>query len=1775
MGRYQKYHSNYTLRKRHQTINGGVITERDWTTLGERLRFGPNKRTQYADGNFIFTSSNVAPYPKRKKTFINSNAYNYDDVEYSTDEVNNVEPNINTNDIRTFAYYGSCVELVRASIENIIAEFPACITLSTQQLTYYAGDDDGFLPIPIENGGDGSDYYLLSNPFNIDLYHKNVTLGKYDNPYRFLTTSWNEYSINGSPIIEYTISDWLCKDAETKENLDNCNCQYDTFLSPVLRIDITTEDDSIYILYGYLVDNDIVFTCKGDFLLKPNDDIIEDYFDSLKGFEKQLLNRKTDPLYKNSFITPIMGEVNYQYYERPYIWPTMSGTDYCIDIESMSYINFINSLTDLATLMDELWTDNLYRNMTHEAIKNFDWTYTREFEEGEEQDNIDGGERMKKILHIFARLMDDCKRYIDAIKYANKVSYCSYDDMPNAVVSDKLGYQGWDYTSTIPTLTDDDGNVIDISNTVVDEEFLDNSNYVNKIDQYSDVPKWFPATNTDVITPSYTDIDFSRRLLLSSAYIWRAKGTQHSIEMVMGMFGFGLDIDYSLTEKYYTVTPIGADTDITITAEGDKESGIGNLTTIDTYRNFITEANQHKDIPIYGEDYFSGLPINELSFLQRDEEGNPIKNSDGEYQYDNYIIPYFDPTKYDDNEPYDGDLFFQQNGGWDKMIEEGEHEWDLADANEYQEWLNSNNGNKGDYYPKELLSHIDYKETLSYLHIVSNVSDLLNVNSREINEGDIYYVVNLNDFMDYYEAEDNTTFNYSAITHFFMFRYGCYDTSVFSSWMNVSLSKGINEYDENIAKKAQYLDDLLTTTFGNNPHSGYGQYDCGVDFLEYLQKPFKYSLDNYDIVGVNDDGVLYSTIADNIKFTINVPYRTSDEDNDKLQIITQYEEGTVDPITIQKETDDFRKRTQFINSKVLVMENMVKGDKNYLYREYFLNVILPYVMQVIPSTTILVLKGYNLPYKDSGSVTESYSDITATLEYLNIPSDGDADCVKTIETDGETEIDCNECILEPLIQYSQTIYDADGKEIGFITDGATLTYEFTNTYGNTLSISENGVVNYCGIGKNETIETKVIADVKVTISLNEHNTIVEATILQVGEDSVYTTPIVELSYPLYPYDASHTIYPTLSYSQTCFHSDGRETTITSGAAVKYSFSGVSGTTIDENSGEFTYQRKNNQSYNVQIGTVTAEVSLNGKIGYGEYLVYQEATQIEENFYIKTFEFNNGKNIPAQSVEEYTADVVCVYEQLTNGEITLYEENPDGYSKNLDISDNDNKIASVVDRQLCILAFEENHTNEERFVCNAILTVNYYSPLDGSLLTAVSTIPIRQDAESEVVTYTEQIVVDEFIYNNDNIIPKEGGTYLAQLEILYQKINNNTGELVAQYVVTPSATTYSIVNNLEDLLASLDENDGTIKVNNNIYEADREATVKVSAEYLTSDGKTLNASREYIIEQEKGEISYDLIVETFSYNNGDMIPASGGTFSPTLITVLATTINGETTTEEVTIPEANCAFQCNGEVKELHTYTGEITFDENTTSSSKTVIVYFDGSYTAPNSEILVVSAQTTIIQEGESVTYTYDTPIISLTYGDVASSGGNASPTLSFTQKWTGSDGSSGEESDTWHPFSGSSYGSASFSKSDIGTFTTSINSNTGIVTKEENHNYDDDMPICTVTVQYTRNNKTTTATVDVYQLPLEKEWTVVNNAKMDGSNVDLTNLQLFTYNTRGRNIAMEQPTLAYGASGSIYIVGTPSEIDYTRSCAMINNRTQALTSATIENYTITLLEFS
>ena len=945
MAQYTKHNSNYIKTNIHQKLkDGSTIFEQDWVTIGSQLHFGSGKIPYYTNGNFIFTTSPLPHYQKKYKNGVAVGLWTYDDVKDATNVVNKINNDEYTEDIRTYVYYGSCVELVRSSIEHIISNFPGNITVSNTEIN-------------INN----EKYYVLNNPFGIILNEQQAQLTQYDNELHYLSYSWDKYEIKPNDDDKFVnITSYKIETEPTS----NCVKELDMVYKITINENI--------VIKAYVYDGEIVpLVNKKDkgIVIQPKKDFIENYFNNLQGFEKQLLTRKTTPLYSNMFVTPIEYNLGYLYYKRTYTWPSKG---YCIDITSTTYIDFLNKLSSMAEIYDELWTDNLWRRMTHEAIKNYDWTYTREFEDGEEQDNIDGGERMHKVLNIIGRVFDDVKRNIDLIKKSNKTTYNGDRNMPNALLSDKLELMGWDAYSTISTytitetVTDENGveqtieREIPASEVKIEDDFLENYNkkeykkasekpedmsdevfknlpdYISKEEydgKYKDFKNvyikynnisWYETKNNNELTFTDVNVNFMRKLLLSSKYILKTKGTRAAIDMVMAMFGYGLQgKDYEITETYRKVKPKMYDYSKSAEEEvfGDK----------------IVRLNAYKENErIYTNDEVSGIPVGSFKVQT---------NIDDICVFTTYLIPYYDQRKM-----YDGDFTFQSKGGW---FYQGDNE-----------------GNP-----------FKWTETVSYLHVVSTIKDLLNVNPNSVTNGNIYYVANVNDYIDY--TEENT-----LKSRFFVLN-NDFAPDIFSSWKNIDL----NDKSDKNAERAKYLDSIILNTLGNNPHVGFGGYDKGETYFDYMKRPFKYAIDrNFfsyeDMEEANKilfeiDEQDTKTINPSGKIKIFADQNDMNKDKDiikdyknitKTTYINIYQKGkslTTKEYKALIEEDkpkyrkcieynrdavrEAKKNIYYLNSKVVYFTNKID---NKHYKKYFKNVIMKYLMQVIPSTTILILQGF-------------------------------------------------------------------------------------------------------------------------------------------------------------------------------------------------------------------------------------------------------------------------------------------------------------------------------------------------------------------------------------------------------------------------------------------------------------------------------------------------------------------------------------------------------------------------------------------------------------------------------------------------------------------------------------------------------------------------------------------------------------------------------------------------------------------------------------------------
>ena len=888
--KYSKYTSNYILSQEYQRTEKGVINLRDWTTIGEIERLDKGKKPVFGNGNFKFTVRNIASNPTKHITSKFVGTFDYNDVKDALPQNNLTELNLFTNDLRDYAYYGSATELIRSTIQHILQTFPARIKISNERLLNrkvflynekfltvkevvdldFEGVDlfNDNIKIPqkesISGDGEYTTIFLLDNPFEIDLHHESILMNEYSNPHRFLSYSFKDFLISEDglefeEIISYRIN---LEFNNIDRNLEYTNGRFNCVFDSCMIGDITIKTSSnVYVLKGYLFDNQIKwgYDCvvevkdgyekrKTQLFIQPKQDIIDNYFKKLTGLEKILLRKDTYPLYLCRIKTPIIEDNVMMLVDRNYQFPNDDGF---LDVTSPLFTKYVNSLYDIASVWDQTYSNNLLQKMTHEAIKNYDWSYKKDIDVSESEEMLIGGLRIESLLNIYGRLFDDIKHYIDGIKNAHTLTYDGYNNMPDAHITDILEDNGWNIVNTIPILEVDNGEEViskEFSNQTLSREIVDNN---------GDELKWFNSRNKLNFNWVQNNLNFMKKLKINTNYICKSKGTKKSIEMIMGMFGLG-EKDFEIQEVYYKTQPIRFDS--------ETENTFDKL--ISSFDGLITEDTPDGALPIRIKKYYN-------------------ETESGEREEVEYIVPFLDYSK-----NIDVDLYFQSKGGWCKYSEDKNRK--------------------------------DYIETMSYLRIKYTLSDLFNISPNSVKIDDVFYVVDLSDYVSTYNNQAPTS-HYFAITDI---------ANIYKStgWTNIDeKNPDHSKYYEYI----NYMENIIATNLGNNPHVGFGRYDMGEYYVENMKNPFKYAIDNCTTV-YEEDGIYtneFEQQKDLELFKFNL-IEVCESDNNKTFIFR-----------------DRKPNIYYLNSKVVKLIN--KHKKNKYFSEYFKEVILPYIQQVVPATTIL------------------------------------------------------------------------------------------------------------------------------------------------------------------------------------------------------------------------------------------------------------------------------------------------------------------------------------------------------------------------------------------------------------------------------------------------------------------------------------------------------------------------------------------------------------------------------------------------------------------------------------------------------------------------------------------------------------------------------------------------------------------------------------------------------------------------------------------------------
>lgn len=473
----------------NREVYNGNIEYRDFSPdlVGQQQT---NGNSTFTLGNFTITTTLDAKPSKIFTTNKFSNFVSLCDLNLTPDEAqllldnnSDVRLKLDRTNICNYVYFGSFLEFVRVSLEEIITKWPASLYLSpiagfsTTNITV----EDYSYDYLLDETTFKVDTDIIRNPYLINYLDNGSLVNTFNetNDMRNMSVSYTNYSILRNDI-EYAVLDFTGS--------------------------TTVEDDYIYFKVKGDPFSDISGT-SGTFTyhIKPNKSKVDLFFNELPDFEANLLNRFTLPKYTSTYSFPDRTEAGDLFYKtRSLTWPVSDG--YNIDFESTDYTEFVTDLIEIATDFDESKTNLMVRFLTAEAISDFD-TIPRCDGSVEET----AGQKMNRTLKIWGREYDELKRYINGIQFANTVTYNQLDNTPDVILKYLARTMGW--------------NVVQ---SILENDLL--KNYVDSSESS------FSGMSTG-LTPLQAEIEMWRRIILNTPWIWKSKGARKAIEFFFKFIG--------------------------------------------------------------------------------------------------------------------------------------------------------------------------------------------------------------------------------------------------------------------------------------------------------------------------------------------------------------------------------------------------------------------------------------------------------------------------------------------------------------------------------------------------------------------------------------------------------------------------------------------------------------------------------------------------------------------------------------------------------------------------------------------------------------------------------------------------------------------------------------------------------------------------------------------------------------------------------------------------------------------------------------------------------------------------------------------------------------------------------------------------------------------------------------------------------------------------------------------------------------------------------------
>lgn len=432
-------------------------------------------------GNFQITT-NLTPPPKRNFqlgafsapfTIENMGSTLNEATQLVNDNLT-VYLNLNSENLLNYTLFGSYVKFIENTLNQIINNWPGSI-----YVFYSYGSVFG-------NTVQNYSYNSVTNraTFNVstNFFYNNYGINYLQNATTFSTTSL----------------------PSTIKNLSVYYNQYEIFVDgvgyPIIGFTpslTTTNGTCSFVVEGNPFNS--TPTSTKSYHIKPIDVYVERFFSSLDDFSRFLLNRNTTPKYTcNIYYEQETDDFLTLQRVKRFTWPVSDG--YNLDKNTGDFAIYKQQLLDIAESYDEYRTDLMRRTLVTESISYFELN-----PKNSSYYPLNTTEKIDQLLTIYGREFDEIKKYIDGISFANVVSYNREGNTPDSIIKDLAYYLGWDILSPM-----DENQLL--------------SNFTPTQSNYSGMTVGY--------TPAEAEVEFWRRLILNSAFLWKSKGTRKPIEFL-------------------------------------------------------------------------------------------------------------------------------------------------------------------------------------------------------------------------------------------------------------------------------------------------------------------------------------------------------------------------------------------------------------------------------------------------------------------------------------------------------------------------------------------------------------------------------------------------------------------------------------------------------------------------------------------------------------------------------------------------------------------------------------------------------------------------------------------------------------------------------------------------------------------------------------------------------------------------------------------------------------------------------------------------------------------------------------------------------------------------------------------------------------------------------------------------------------------------------------------------------------------------------------------